>query len=205
MQQNPILACRYKGGCFEQTFFHSFRNLYCSNLTCLCCDSAACKSSLSLPQRRFFQCSCHTAQWAILKWPWWMSHGEESECLCWCRLSSPWHLRRVGPVACRLWHMVSPVICGRVEEEGEEDIFCPHGIRWMFSVLPTEHNSVSFFPLWRAVALWGTDFRLHHGALMTGYYCTFLANNQAFFKWNWENRLYHKWSRLGLKIIFLVF
>lgn len=142
--------------------------------------------SAAVLQRWSFQCSCHTAQWAILEWPWWMRHGEDLESLCCCRLSAPWRLRRAPSVASRLWHMVSPVICGRVEVEERRTFSVLTGSDGCFLFCPLSIMLLlSFFPLWRTVALWGTGFILHNRALMTGYYSTFLENNQPFFKGNW--------------------
>lgn len=35
------------------------------------------------------------------------------------------------PIASRLWHIISPVICGQIEVEGDKDILCPCVNRWM--------------------------------------------------------------------------
>lgn len=38
---------------------------------------------------------------------------------------------RSSPIASRLWHIISLVICDQIEVEGDKEIFCPHESRWM--------------------------------------------------------------------------
>lgn len=35
------------------------------------------------------------------------------------------------PIASTLRHIISPVICGQIEVEGDKEIFCPYENRWM--------------------------------------------------------------------------
>lgn len=50
------------------------------------------------------------------------------------------------PIASRLWHIISPVICGQIEVEGDREIFCPHENRWMLQRCRLSRELFLFFP-----------------------------------------------------------
>lgn len=57
------------------------------------------------------------------------------------------------PIASRLWHIISPVICGQIEVEGDKEIFCPHENRWMLRLCRLSRG-LFFFPSWWTLLLY---------------------------------------------------
>lgn len=49
------------------------------------------------------------------------------------------------PFASRLWHIISPVICGEIEVEGDKEIFHPHENRWMLQGCKLSRRLFLFF------------------------------------------------------------
>lgn len=83
----------------------------------------------------------------------WMKKGVMSPTLELVELQCPTTLTPSPPVAFRLWHIISPVICGQIEDEKDKEIFCPHENRWVFQRCKLL-RVVSFFPSWRTLLLY---------------------------------------------------
>lgn len=54
------------------------------------------------------------------------------------------------PIASTLWHIISPVICGQIEVEGDKEIFCPRENRWMLQCWRRSQWLFLFSLSWRA-------------------------------------------------------
>lgn len=69
------------------------------------------------------------------------------------------------PIASSLWHIISPVICGQIEVEGDKEIFCPHENRWMLQLcrlsrglfFPPHDEPSCFIKDWFHAPLWTLD------------------------------------------------
>lgn len=57
------------------------------------------------------------------------------------------------PIASSLWHIISPVICGQIEVEGDKEIFCPHENRWMLQLCRLSRG-LFFSPSWWTLLLY---------------------------------------------------
>lgn len=123
------------------------------------------------------------------------------------------------PIASSLWHIISPVICGQIEVEGDKEIFCPHENRWMLQLCRlsrglffSPHDEPScFIKDWFHAPLWTLDdWLLQHifRNLDLPLFCSFLggmAYNWLFFQesviyyfvkyWSSGKRISH-WSPL---------